>query len=138
MKIKDFMKAWILAFTVMFLLSGLFNGIIISSFIENNISSNLIRESPNMFLIGLGYAVLSSIMAFFYPRFIKPRNSTWMSGLTFGMIMGVVWLLPYSLVLHGVYTFPPMALLIDPFWALIEQGVGGISIALIYRERKYN
>lgn len=138
MNIKKFMKAWILAFVVMFLLSGLFNGIIISSFIENNISSSLIRESPNMLLIGLGYVVLSFVMAFFYPRFIKPRNSTWRSGLTFGMILGVVWLLPYSLVLHGVYTFPAMALLIDPVWALIEQGAGGISMGLIYRERNDN
>ena len=53
-------------------------------------------------------------------------------GLRFGMIMGLVWMFPFSLVLHGAYNFPSAAIFIDTGWALIEQGVGGIVISLIY------
>ena len=50
----------------------------------------------------------------------------------FGMVAGIFWLLPQALVLHGVYRFPLMGLLIDPAWALLEQGIGGAIIGLIY------
>ena len=49
-----------------------------------------------------------------------------------GMVAGIAWLLPQALVLHGIYRFPDLGLLIDPAWALLEQGIGGAIIGMIY------
>ena len=61
-----------------------------------------------------------------------------MSGLRFGLVAGVCWLMPYSLVLFGVYKFPYVALPLDFAWALVEQGIGGLVIGLIYGKSNKN
>jgi hypothetical protein len=50
----------------------------------------------------------------------------------FGIVIAVCWLMPYSLVLFGVYRFPYVALPMDFAWAVFEQGMGGLVIGLIY------
>ena len=47
------------------------------------------------------------------------------------MVAAVCWLMPYSLVLFGVYNFPYVVLPMDFAWALVEQGIGGVVIGLI-------
>ena len=53
-----------------------------------------------------------------------------MSGLRFGLVAGVCWLMPYNLVLFGAYKFPYVALPFYFAWALVEQGIGGLVIGL--------
>jgi hypothetical protein len=120
------------AFGAMFVLAGLFNMAIAADFMRSNFEPGMVRHPPNMVLILLGYLVLAFIMAILYPLFSGTYRSLLMHGLRFGMIMGLVWMFPFSLVLHGAYNFPSAAIFIDTGWALIEQGIGGIVISLIY------
>ncbi len=53
--------------------------------------------------------------------------------MMFGVFIGVLWLLPFNLVLHGAYNFLTIALLINSSWAVVEQGLGGIVIGLSYK-----
>jgi hypothetical protein len=52
------------------------------------------------------------------------------------IIFSILWTLPYNLVLHGAYEFPEISLIIDPLWALVEQGIGSIFIAIIHEKIK--
>jgi hypothetical protein len=122
----------LLAFLAMFVMAGLFNGLVINELVSENIESAMLREVPNLGLIALGYALLALLMTLIYPRVVSPASYSFRSGFLFGMVAGIFWLLPQALVLHGVYQFPLRDLLIDPAWALLEQGIGGAIIGLIY------
>ncbi len=71
-------------------------------------------------------------MASLYSQLVRVRSSPLLSGVRFGVIAAIFWLMPYSLVLFGAYKFPYVALPLDFSWALIEQGIGGALIGLIY------
>jgi hypothetical protein len=127
---KRLLLAWISSFVVMFLLGGIFNGIIIRDFVATNVPAEALRTPSNMLFILFGYLLLAFLMATIYPRvFSRPSI---LSGTLFGAVAGICWLLPYALVLHGVYHLPVATLLIDPAWAVLEQGLGGTLIGLIY------
>ena len=130
MKIKFI--SLLLAFLVMFILAGLFNGLVVNQFVSENIDPAMLLESPNLALIALGYALLALLMTLIYPRVVSQPSYSFRSGFLFGMVAGIAWLLPQALVLHGMYRFPALGLLIDPAWALLEQGIGGAIIGMIY------
>ena len=129
---KKFIVATISSFLVMFIVAAIWNMFIIRNFID--LENSLVRAEPSILLIALGYFVLALIMSYLYPKLIQ--NNTIINGFKFGALIGIIWILPFNLVLHAVYEFPQLALLIDPIWAIIEQGVGGIAIALVYSKLK--
>jgi hypothetical protein len=130
--LKKTLFAVVAATVVMFSLAGLYTGVLVHELIVNHVDPTLLRNPPNMALIAFGYFVLALLMAILYPRLVLVTGSPAMSGLRFGLVAGVCWLMPYSLVLFGVYKFPYVALPLDFAWALVEQGIGGVVIGLIY------
>ncbi len=124
--------AIIVATAVMFALAGLYTGVLVHDFIINNVDPALMRNPPNLVLVAFGYLMLAVLMVLLYPRLVPVRSSPAISGLRFGLAAGVCWLMPYSLVLFGVYKFPYNALPLDFLWALVEQGAGGLTIGLIF------
>lgn len=130
---KKIFISWFGSFIVMFSLAGLFNGIIIKEFVNNNIVPEMLNLPPNMLLIAGGYLLLAVLMVLLFPKVINEENYSIKSGFMFGVFISILWLLPISLVLHGAYNFPILALLIDSGWAVVEQGLGGIVIGLCYK-----
>ena len=74
-------------------------------------------------------------MSYIFPK-ITLKGSMLVKGLKYGIIFSILWTLPYNLVLHGAYEFPEISLIIDPLWALVEQGIGSIFIAIIHEKVK--
>ena len=126
----------IAASAVMFSLAGLYTGVLARAFIAAHVDQSLLRNPPNLILVFFGYVVLALLMSVFYRRFVRVTGSPAWSGLRFGLVAAVCWLMPYSLVLFGVYKFPYVALPLDFAWALVEQGTGGLVIGLIYGKSK--
>ena len=124
--------AVIAASVVMFSLAGLYTGVLARAFIASHVDQSLLRTPPNLILVFFGYVVLALLMSVLYSRLVRVTDSPAWSGLRFGVVAGVCWLMPYSLVLFGVYKFPYVALPLDFGWALLEQGIGGLVIGLIY------
>ena len=124
--------AVIAASVVMFSLAGLYTGVLARAFIASHVDQSLLRTPPNLILVFFGYFVLALLMSVLYSRLVRVTDSPAWSGLRFGVVAGVCWLMPYSLVLFGVYKFPYVALPLDFGWALLEQGIGGLVIGLIY------
>lgn len=130
MKVK--LISVLVAFVAMFVMAGLFNGLVVNQLVTENIDPGMLRDAPNLMLIVLGYALLALLMTLIYPRVVSRPSYSMRSGFLFGMVTGIAWLLPQSLILHGIYRFPPLDLMIDPAWALLEQGIGGALIGLIH------
>jgi hypothetical protein len=129
--------AAIVSSLVMFSLAGLYTGVLAREFIASHVDAAMLRNPPNLLLVYCGYLALASLMSFFYSRGRRPISTPAVSGLRFGLIAAVVWLMPYSLVLFGVYRFPVAALPLDFGWALVEQGTGGLVIGLIQGRRDH-
>ncbi len=70
-------------------------------------------------------------MTLCYARLVRVTGSPAWTGARFGLVAGICWLIPYSLVLFGVYQFPYVVLPMDFGWALVEQGTGGLIIGLV-------
>lgn len=128
----------IAASVVMFSLAGLYTGVLAREFISTHLDKTLMRTPPNLVLVFLGYVVLASLTSVIYRRFVCVNGSPAWSGIRFGMSAAVCWLMPYSLVLFGVYNFPYIVLPLDFAWALVEQGAGGLVIGLIYGKSNAN
>ena len=129
---KKIVLAGIVASLVMFALAGLYSGVIARSFIASHVDPGLVRAPANLVLVYAGYLSLGLVMAWLYPRFKSGVITPWRSGAAFGLVTAIVWLMPYSLVLFGVYRFPYEALPLDFAWALVEQGTGGVVVGLVY------
>jgi hypothetical protein len=129
---KKTLLAGIASSLVMFSLAGLYTGVLARSFIADHVDAAMLRQPANLALVFCGYLLLALLMAWLYPRLASPGRSTLRNGLLFGICSAVFWLMPYSLVLFGVYRFPYAALPLDFAWAVVEQGVGGTVIAFVY------
>lgn len=124
--------AVIAAAAVMFSLAGLYTGVLARQFIASHLDPALMRTPPNLILVFFGYLVLALLMALLYRRLVRGDGSPAWLGLRFGLVAAVCWLMPYSLVLFGVYNFPYVVLPMDFAWAFVEQGAGGLVIGLIF------
>ncbi|MBK8335267.1 MAG: hypothetical protein IPL03_01195 [Sterolibacteriaceae bacterium] len=120
----------------MFSLAGLYTGVLAREFISANVDAALLRMPPNLGLVFAGYVLLAAAMTALYRRFGPFHHSPVISGAKFGTAIGVLWLMPYSLVLFGVYRFPYHALPLDFAWAIVEQGIGGCIIAQVLSLRR--
>jgi hypothetical protein len=123
--------AVISAFVVMFGLAGLYTQVLVRDFIATHVDAALLRMPPNLMLVAAGYLVLAIIMVLVYQRVCMPSAKPLKTGFLFGCVIAVLWLMPYSLVLFGVYRFPYAALPIDFAWAFVEQGLAGAAIGAI-------
>jgi hypothetical protein len=130
MDLKKLLIAFVAGFVVMFLLAGLWHMVIMSDFY---FSSDLnLREQPLMGYITLGYLVLALLMAYVYPKGYA-GGAPVKEGLKFGVLFGLIWILPHSLALFGFSSATTgVQLIVDAIWHLVEQGSGGIVIALVY------
>ena len=117
---------------VMFSLAGLYTGVLARAFIAAHVDQALLRRPPNLALVFAGYLLLAGLMSVLYARVGRGPGSPAWSGARLGGVVAVLWLMPYSLVLFGVYRFPYEALPLDFAWAFVEQGIGGVTVGLIH------
>jgi hypothetical protein len=127
-------KKWFLGglagFAVMFALSGLWYMVLMSKFYRAQ-DQGIMREQFNFLFIVLGYIVLAFLMSLIYPIGYK-GGSLVKEGLRFGVLIGLVVWLTANLTLHGVLNNTLASTLVDSVWHIVEQGIGGIVIALVY------
>lgn len=130
MNTKKFILASLAGGIVTFLLGGLWHAIILADFYETH-SAALARPEPNMIMVALGSLVIAVLMAYTYPIGYKGGSAV-KEGFRFGALIGLIWVLPVSLIFSGVWNYPLVAVIVDSAWHIVEQGVVGIVIALIY------
>jgi hypothetical protein len=115
----------------MCLLAGLWHMLIMDGFYMEHSSAIALAE-PRMQFIILGYLILGLLMAYIYPKGYGGGGSV-SEGLRFGAILGLLWVLPHGVVLHGVeFGAAGLLILVDAVWHMVEEGAGGIVMALIY------
>jgi uncharacterized membrane protein YvlD (DUF360 family) len=127
MKTKKFMLAALLACVVMWLLAGLWHEIIMAQFYQRETEAS--HEGTGIILIA--YLVLGVIMAYIYPIGYK-GNKPALEGLRFGFVIGILWVFPHELVMAGAHGNSISYVFKNALWHLVEQGVGGMVIGIVY------
>ena len=130
MNAKKMLLALIAGFAVMYLLSWLWHMKIMVDFYIAHSSSGAL-DAPKTQYILLGYFVLALILSYIYPLGYK-GGSPVIEGLKFGAVMGLLWNLPFSLVSFGLFESSGTLIIVDGIWHIVEEGIGGIAIGLVY------
>ena len=131
MDTKKMILSTLAGFVAMFALAYLWHVIVMGSFYDEQFA-NTARAAPQFPFIVLAYLVLAILMAYIYP--IGYKGGTAVSeGIKFGILIGLLSALPSNLVTYGVSNVPSLAgPIVDAIWHVLEQGVGGIVVALVY------
>ena len=130
MNVKKWFLAGLVGFVVMFILSGLWYMLIMDAFYREQVGG-LMREQYNFIFIVLGYLVMAFLMSYIYPIGYK-GGSPAKEGLRFGVLIGLLVWLSSNLILYGAHNMTLSATLVDSGWHVVEEGIGGLVIALVY------
>lgn len=130
MDTKKFLLGSAGAFISVFLLGGLWHMLIMGDFYTTHTTA-IARAEPNMLFIVLGSLVLGILMSYTYPIGYKGGTAV-KEGFRFGALIGLIWILPFSLIMHGVWNLPLVAVIVDAAWHVVEEGIVGIVVAMIY------
>ncbi len=112
----------------MWLLAGAWHTLIMARFYADAVEAD--HEGTGVILIA--YFVLAALMAYLYPR-LRNDGRPAVEGLKFGVIIGVLWVFPHALAMAGAHGESLTYVFQNTAWHLIEQGVGGVVISLVYR-----
>ncbi len=118
-----------------FTTNSLWYAVIMRGFYENSQGSwmQVSREHPSIPVIVLGMFVLSVLMTVLYPKVRLGIQSPILANLVFGMLIGLIYVLPSSLYYFGTtnfLAFGPMAM--DAGWHMVEEGIAGIVLGTLY------
>ncbi len=110
----------------MWIIAGLWHNLILPFFNENTHAHH-----DGLGLMLLAYFILAFLMAYLY-SFSFIGNKPALQGLKLGLVRGLLWVLPHGLAMAGVHGTSVIYEFKNAAWHLIEQGIGGVIIGLVY------
>ena len=122
--------------TLATLLSG-FGMWVVAGIWHNLIMANLYKEvhatHEGIGILLIAYFILALLMGYIYPLGYKGKNPV-IEGLRFGIIIGLLWVMPHGLAMAGAHGESIIYVIKNSIWHMVEQGIGGIIIGLVYRK----
>ncbi|MBT7598503.1 MAG: hypothetical protein HN559_26595 [Gemmatimonadetes bacterium] len=130
MSTQRFLLATAASALVMLTLGWLWHDSFMAAFYAEHTA--LPRQVPLTRIIILGYVLLAFLMTYIYPKGYSGGDPL-AEGVRFGMLMGVLFPLPHGIILYGAEgNHTGTLVIVDASWHIIEQGMGGIVIALMH------
>jgi len=109
----------------MWIIAGLWHNLILPSF-----NKNVQAHHDGLGLMLVAYFILAILMAYIYSLSYKGGKPL-IEGLKIGVIIGILWVFPHGLAMAGTHDTSVIYEVKNTLWHMIEQGIGGIIIALI-------
>jgi hypothetical protein len=110
----------------MWIVAGIWHNLIRANLYE---SVNANHEGIGLLLVA--YCVLALLMSYMYPLGYKGGKPI-LEGLRFGIVIGILWVFPHELAMAVTHGDSILYVLENGAWHMIEQGIGGIIVGLIY------
>jgi hypothetical protein len=131
MKISRIALSGLAGSVVMFGLGAIGHSVILKDFREG-----VLRQHPNLPAIYGGILVLALLMTYLHSISYR-GDSRVIAGLRIGILVALLWTIPGGLVRFGAQQGISMvAVLLDSAWHVIEEGLGGVVVALVYSGTK--
>ncbi len=132
MDAKRFVGAWVAATAIGYVLSWLWHVVLMGEQYRAATAAVARPEGEvQMGMVVLGYVVLGALMAYTFPIGAKGGSPAG-EGFRFGALIGLLWILPWSLVMVGIWQVGLRIALIDAVWHIVEEGLAGIGVAYVY------
>ena len=130
MDLRNYIGCCIASTFVMLGLAAMWHRVLMADYYA--LHTSVARLEPLTGYIALAYLTLSVLMTLIYPKGYS-GGSRWSEGLRFGLIIGLMYALPRGIVMYSVEgTHTGTLVLVDSAWHMVEQGAGGVVIALIH------
>jgi len=133
MNIKKLLLATLASFATMFVVAGFTHVVLFKAWFQAHPGDaiNITRADPMMQYAVLAGLIVAFIMSYFYPKGVEGNNKI-MQGLKFGILVSIL-LFSCPLIQYAfTTTLSRSAIAMDGILHLVEQGLGGIVIALVY------
>ncbi len=125
---KKFTQATLASGVAMMLIAGVWHEIVMANFYANEVHA----EHEGIGVIFLAYLLLAALMAYLYPLGHAGEYPL-RDGLRFGVIMGILWVMPHELAMAGAHGESISYVFKNAAWHAVEQGIGGVIIGFVYR-----
>jgi len=109
----------------MWILAGLWHNLVLP-LLDENIEAH--HEGIGIMLIA--YFILAFLMVYLYEKIHKKQKLV-IEGLKIGVVVGILWVFPHGLAMAGAHNTSILYEINNTIWHIVEQGVGGIIIAMI-------
>jgi len=110
----------------MWIVAGIWHNLIMA-----NLYKNVHATHEGLGILLVAYFILALLMSYIYPLGYKGKKP-WIEGLRFGIIIGLLWVFPHGLAMAGAHGDSIIYVFKNSLWHMVEQGIGGIIIALVY------
>ena len=110
----------------MWVIAGLWHNLILPFF-----NKNIQAHHDGLGLMLLAYFILTLLMAYIYSFSFSGKKPV-LEGLRLGVVVGLLWVLPHGLVMAGAHETSVIYEFKNAGWHMIEQGIGGMIIGLVY------
>ena len=124
-KLPKLLTATFVSGFIMWIIAGLWHNLILPIF-----NKNIHAHHEGLGLMLIAYFILSFLMAYIYLLSYKGEKPI-IEGLKIGVIVGILWVFPHGLAMAGVHNTSIFYEVRNTLWHIIEQGIGGIIIAII-------
>lgn len=84
-------------------------------------------------IIFIAYFILSAIMVAMFQQW-RLRERVARKGILFGALIGLLWVFPHELAMAGAHGESLSYVLFNALWHVVEQGSGGLALALLWQE----
>ena len=126
MNLKKTLSVTLSAGLGMWMIAGIWHNLIMANLYED---THATHDGIGYLLIA--YLILALLMAYIYPLGYKGGKPIW-EGLRFGVIIGILWVFPHGVAMVGAHGDSLVYVLKNTLWHMVEQGLGGIIVGLIY------
>jgi hypothetical protein len=129
--VKKFILAVLITGFLMWVVAGIWHNLIMPSLYEE---VHATHEGIEIMLVA--YFILAGFMAYLYPRLYDGKKPV-RDGLKFGIIIGLLWVFPHELAMVGAHSESILYVIRNAIWHMVEQGIGGIVLALVFWKLGY-
>jgi hypothetical protein len=109
----------------MWVTAGLWHNLILPK-----IDSSVQAHHDGLALMLISYFILASFIAYIYSISYKGGKSV-IEGLKIGVVIGILWVFPHGLTMAGAHNTSIAYEINNAMYHMVEQGIGGIIIAII-------
>lgn len=112
----------------MWVIAGIWHNLVVPTFYADAGRA----EHKGIWVLLISYVILATLMTYLYQRGGAPARSRVLNGFAFGGLIGFLWVFPHELALAAAHGDSYAYVFRNGAWHVIEQGLGGIVIALLW------
>jgi hypothetical protein len=114
----------------MWIIAGLWHNLILPA-----ITENVEAHHEGIGIMLIAYIILAFLMTWLFTLIPSDNSTPLLNGLKLGIIAGILWVFPHGLVMAGAHGTSIFYEIKNTLWHIVEQGIGGIVIALFYLKK---